>query len=1439
MATVLINDTVKRYLLRQPKSFRERVRAKFEYFESGIWEGRLRAKKLKGLSLKCVFEAALEKNLRFLFTLGRPAETSAKDLLIYVWGVATHENLDRKSRLIAPENVPFLGFRDFDEAILEDVVMDDLEPAYLTQERITDKAREDSGQQRWYPVEEPEWKRIRRYSRDDFELFLCLTPEQRSILESPLPILVSGTAGSGKTTLSVYYLLRKHLRGKTKLFVTYNRFLKNFAERLYAGLLNEAEEKSEIRPPDFFVFKDFALALAARFGKTFVPGNEVDFDRFSRMFAGHPLHQKFDPALVWEEIRSIMKGALPQVNTGVLERGLKAVKNREADLSILSKLKHQFLGYADLASLTAVGRLVEKHLRTDIVSFCVQMEKYVQDESRRPGVLAVLDQTLQEIHRQKDAGSKKHLSFLEYEFLGKKKAPNFPFSRKEIYPVVEWYQGKLDGGGLWDELDLTREVLKIVLERDREIPVYDVLVCDEIQDFTDVQIGLLLALTADPRNVFFAGDTKQTINPSGFRWEEVKRLFHERGLDVPRLKSLTLNFRSSGSIVELSNVLLGFKEKYLGVKSDEVREDWKYKGRPVTVVSGVGEERMIEILKTAGARRTILVRTEDEKRRLGALLETELVFTIGEAKGLEFDTVVLWKFCSDRIHRDVWKVIVDLSRKTVHEAAIRHEINLLYVGITRSQKDLIVYDGDRPSVIWEDPQFRERVYTTDDQGFIGEVWNVLTTPEAWIEQGRYFFDREFYGAAMECFKNGGDERLFARAAAHEAEKAGRPLEAALAFEKIGESGRAAMNYQRAGEFRKALPLWEKLGNRDGIFECRIEIFRLEGRPGEAGRLYLGRKRYEDAVRCFREASDHRSMAEVYLRHLKDVRQAAAHFELGQEFKAAAGLYRRLGIIEKAAELFVKGGDLRNAEILWKKTRNTARLLDLYDKAGRYDKMLALHEKRNDFDKAVKCLKMMKDPDRIAREATALFARRKFFAALVRFYVLENQAQTAACYARLGNEEEALRHFKLAGDFGAAGDIYWRRKDFRNALESFLDSDLDGREGYPRARQAIRRIRDSNKLYAIGQELFKKARYDQAAVIYSSFANTLPELGLCRALLREEEKAFQTWDRIVGSKDYDRLADIGLAVGAVGTVAKFFISRSRKLKTGYRWPFGPELKKNRMIAFMDGYFSSRPVPEEMGLWGRLLADIDFEGILWEKTLSLLERGGSVHALLLYLKQHGVLYPQVEQTILNQWKKEIPRLVRAEDWEGLALRYHALGKSREFHDALPRLVLRAGNIGLYLVAEENFFEKGVAWCLPRGLIQEAGEVLSDLGYFERAADVFGRAGEWGKAAENYSLAGKPGRAAPLYEKAGKFGKAGDEYDRAGDYPNALRIYEKHNPFPIKKFARTLEHAGDFRTALTFWKKIGDRKGVERCLRKAGGAAQVELPFLDAEKKRPVKK
>ena len=195
--------------------------------------------------------------------------------------------------------------------------------------------------------------------------------------------------------------------------------------------------------------------------------------------------------------------------------------------------------------------------------------------------------------------------------------------------------------------------------------------------------------------LFFAGDERQTVNPSGFRWEGVRARFYESGSKVPDLSRLSINFRSSGAIVELGNALLDLKRAFVGAGKFESPETWKFSGKAPVVIEGIQETTILDIVRQSGADRIILTRSTEEKLRLKTLLGTELIFTIFEAKGLEFDTVLLWKFIEDRETERLWEAMGKGSDGASEDMIphLRHELNLLYVAVARAKSILAIYDS--------------------------------------------------------------------------------------------------------------------------------------------------------------------------------------------------------------------------------------------------------------------------------------------------------------------------------------------------------------------------------------------------------------------------------------------------------------------------------------------------------------------------------------------------------------------------------------------------------------------------------------------------------------------------------------------------------------------------------------------------------------------------
>jgi hypothetical protein len=86
--------------------------------------------------------------------------------------------------------------------------------------------------------------------------------------------------------------------------------------------------------------------------------------------------------------------------------------------------------------------------------------------------------------------------------------------------------------GYWDlgtvVFNLWYRFLNITKEdQEKLLPITEIFV-DEVQDFTQAELALVMRLSKTPNNLFLAGDTAQNIEKGvSFRFQEIKTLFHE------------------------------------------------------------------------------------------------------------------------------------------------------------------------------------------------------------------------------------------------------------------------------------------------------------------------------------------------------------------------------------------------------------------------------------------------------------------------------------------------------------------------------------------------------------------------------------------------------------------------------------------------------------------------------------------------------------------------------------------------------------------------------------------------------------------------------------------------------------------------------------------------------------------------------------------------
>jgi hypothetical protein len=425
---------------------------------------------------------------------------------------------------------------------------------------------------------------------------------QEMIFREPLPLILVGSAGSGKTALTLEKL--KKVEGDV-LYVTQSAYLaKNARDLYYANGFEHTEQDAA-----FLSYREFAESIRMPAGR------EAGWREFAGWFAR--MQQTFrdiDPHQAFEEIR------------GVIGAGAMGVLSRE--------------GYRGLG------------IRQSIFS-----------------------------GEQRDA----------------------------LYDLFEKYLTWLVESHLYD-LNLVAHEWKTLA-----VPRYDVVVIDEVQDITNVQLALVLRTLRKPGQFLLCGDSNQIVHPNFFSWGQVKSLFwHDPQLaERQQLRVLTTNFRNGQEATRVANQLLKIKHCRFG----SIDRESNFLVQPVG--GNVGQVALVPDKDTArkeldqktrqSTQFAVLVMRDEDKAEARRHFGTPLLFSIHEAKGLEYENIVLYRFVSD--HRAPFADIAqgvskqDLAVDTLDYRRARDKsdksmevykffVNALYVALTRAIQNLYIIESD-------------------------------------------------------------------------------------------------------------------------------------------------------------------------------------------------------------------------------------------------------------------------------------------------------------------------------------------------------------------------------------------------------------------------------------------------------------------------------------------------------------------------------------------------------------------------------------------------------------------------------------------------------------------------------------------------------------------------------------------------------------------------
>lgn len=750
------------------------------------FDGGLRVKKLKGISRK-IWEARINQASRLLFTYS-PNGLIIQDICLDHDDVARRASARTKANdreLFHSTNVEeIIGNLDQDYASLTDEEKYSIEMAREEDLNLPEEFLSSLYNTGYKVVESREQynKAFKRNSRE-----ILLTVEENKLVKQEGHLLISGSAGTGKTTVGLYRLinwakrrLNNEKEGKA-LYIAYNSLLVKDVQEQFERLLRldefEIDSQKIVDIIEFQTIEDLCETIIKDSRSDFLKNREkLNYNKFEKKYEKKTNHKKGDPAyFIWEEIRGVIKGS---------------------------------------------------HLET--TSPLLSVEEYEDKGKNRSHIIS----------------SEK---------------------RPKIHQLVaKWYQGLLKTNNYYDEIDLAREALKII--RDKKFKPYNLIVCDEVQDFTEIQLRLLIEISKKDSQFTFAGDLNQMISPSGFRWEDLKVNLRQQDFLCEDPDFLSINFRNVQSLANLAHQLLKLRFRFLNEKDKLDNIEPTSEGELAGLIKHPFSE-IANTLQDIQANEGIIVKNEADKEKLKKAFQSDLIFTVEEAKGLEFDTVFLIDFFVEK--QELWKKKLHPKRRLKDNeiSELAREFNLLYVAITRARQQLYIWETSL-SEVWQEAELNDFVKESDLEKLNLNRKN--STSEDWKKQGIMYLNADKYDQAIECFQKGGDICLELEQEARaklayeneDYETAADYYELIEKWDKAAKAWEKATQYEQAGKcwekyqnWQKAIHCYERSGNSQKINELKAIQLEEKGDYSKAAKLYQESSNIQKSVDCWVKASE--------------------------------------------------------------------------------------------------------------------------------------------------------------------------------------------------------------------------------------------------------------------------------------------------------------------------------------------------------------------------------------------------------------------------------------------------------------------------------------------------------------------------------------------------------------------------------------------------------
>lgn len=966
--------------------------------------------------------------------------------------------------------------------------------------------------------------------------------------------------------------------------------------------------------------------------------------------------------------------------------------------------------------------------------------------------------------------------------------------REKIYTIAKNYNLYLRENNYWDILDLAQFTLESInSNKDLEQKIQmNGIICDEIQDFVDVQYSLFNRLLPKgfASNLYFGGDSQQTINSSNFRWEDLRVFLYNalnyksKNIQMKNIEYMNRNFRSTTKMINIANRFIELKTE-LGLRDykDQLQsgiEDFDVKHKPGLLLNASKEELQAVFQEVSGAYRIIIVYSNSNKEPLRKYFKEHLIFTVEESKGMEFLATFLYNLGSDS-GLD-WRKLIENEKSDYidkNSLLIKYVFNRIYVAITRARRHLIVYEEDQyAKKFWKmllSPAFKN---ATND--IIMRIWSELTSKEENLAIANYFFTNEKYELAADYYRQASAMNKYNESLARAARQNKKYKRSTRIFLNLRMYEEAAKDFEQF-DFKKAIKYYKKIKDENGITRCKAKIAQQKQHYSEAAKLFAQIENFDEAANCYQLAGNirlkHKYLALMY-EFYSEWRKAATewrkggfkdesntaqlkHYELSENYHEAAKLAEQLEVWDKASEFWLKVGEEHQSKIcaannyelhgefqaadkIFEELDLLDRRIQLWENVQQYDKVAELWEDAANRDSSnsklwqnaslawIKhdnlnaALSAVSHTTNYSLQAEILGKLKRFSAAAILCESNQLWNSAGSYWISAGKWENAVHAYERTKNWEQAAFCYEQLSNWDAAGESYFKA-----ENWIKAKEC----------------LSQTDQWDSLAEVYEHL-NEWPAAAECWININKWSKAAKAFEKV---ELWEKAGIYWEKAGNWKKAAQAYTEAKQYQNAGDAWN---HLQNYSKVA--ECYSQITPVTKESAT---------ATAQAWESA--------NKHS------QAAITYESVEN-----WTSAI-RI-----WENLG-KWSEVARCSE-------------NNGDWQYAAKNWLKVNNKY--------KAAEAYEQNKDWQKAAEIWESVSEWKNAAKMYLKVGNKESAAKQYAKmkkydlAGKyFSEAGDDYFSEGNTIKAKNLWKK----ALGDYRRSKQYAEGATTAekLENWKKAAE--------------------------------